>query len=58
MFAELAFAFVFREVQKSSCVSDGGLLKRKPGNCVSDFNFMFYISINLDFMRFVVMLYL
>ncbi|KAL0425875.1 UNVERIFIED_CONTAM: hypothetical protein Sradi_1122300 [Sesamum radiatum] len=28
---ELAFAFVFREVQKSSCVSEGGSLKRKPG---------------------------
>ncbi|KAL0379642.1 UNVERIFIED_CONTAM: hypothetical protein Sangu_0028500 [Sesamum angustifolium] len=27
---ELAFAFVFREVQKSSCVSEGGSLKRKP----------------------------
>ncbi|KAK6140594.1 hypothetical protein DH2020_025658 [Rehmannia glutinosa] len=27
---ELAFAFVFREVQKSSCVYDGGSLKRKP----------------------------
>ncbi|GFP82282.1 hypothetical protein PHJA_000371400 [Phtheirospermum japonicum] len=27
---DLAFAFVFREVQKSSCVSDGGSLKRKP----------------------------
>ncbi|KAK4418753.1 hypothetical protein Salat_2288100 [Sesamum alatum] len=27
---ELAFAFVFREVKKSSCVSDGGSLKRKP----------------------------
>ncbi|KAL1543442.1 myosin heavy chain, non-muscle-like isoform X4 [Salvia divinorum] len=27
---ELAFAFVYREVQKSSCVTDGGSLKRKP----------------------------
>ncbi|KAG8391690.1 hypothetical protein BUALT_Bualt01G0213500 [Buddleja alternifolia] len=27
---ELAFAFVFREVQKSPCVSDSKLLKRKP----------------------------
>ncbi|XP_042050393.1 uncharacterized protein LOC121795835 isoform X1 [Salvia splendens] len=27
---ELAFAFVYREVQKSSCLTDGGSLKRKP----------------------------
>ncbi|KAL3616577.1 hypothetical protein CASFOL_039967 [Castilleja foliolosa] len=27
---DLAYAFVFREVQKSSCVFDGGSLKRKP----------------------------
>ncbi|XP_042038904.1 myosin heavy chain, non-muscle-like isoform X2 [Salvia splendens] len=27
---ELAFAFVYREVQKFSCVTDGGSLKRKP----------------------------
>ncbi|PIN23781.1 Non-specific serine/threonine protein kinase [Handroanthus impetiginosus] len=31
---ELAFAFVFREVQKSSYVSDGGSLKRKPAEHV------------------------
>ncbi|KAL6499356.1 hypothetical protein OROHE_026019 [Orobanche hederae] len=27
---DLAFAFVFREVQNSSCLPDGGSLKRKP----------------------------
>ncbi|XP_057807426.1 uncharacterized protein LOC131022064 isoform X2 [Salvia miltiorrhiza] len=27
---ELAFAFVYREIQKSSCATDGGSLKRKP----------------------------
>lgn len=31
MFAELAFAFVFREVQKPALAIDGGHLKRKAG---------------------------
>ncbi|XP_047949755.1 golgin subfamily B member 1-like isoform X2 [Salvia hispanica] len=33
---ELAFAFVYREVQKSSCLTDGGSLKRKPEEYCAD----------------------
>lgn len=46
MFAELAFAFVYREVRTSSFVSDGGSLKRKPGNY---YRFMFSLSFTLAY---------